>query len=333
MTENNDFMIVIGASAGGITAVCEVLSRLDPGIDASIGIVIHLSPQSTTDWLLLRMRECTRLDCMIATDRMPLRKGCVYIAPANYHMIVEEKMILLGQGPMEGRWRPSINVTFRSAAVARNSHCIGIILSGLLDDGVSGMNAIRNCGGYCIVQDPGQAQYPDMPLSVLGNMEVDQTLCLEDIPSNLEDRIKEDPGPAPVPEVIRREAALSQQAATDIDSLKEIGKDTVYSCPDCGGGLWEIKNGGLGHYRCHIGHSYTEKELSQGQAKAIENTLWIALRMMEERRYLLASLSEKESERGQKHLSEAHHERAEEMRMHIGRLKELLFSHADKNPD
>jgi two-component system, chemotaxis family, protein-glutamate methylesterase/glutaminase len=333
MPDQNDFMIVVGASAGGVKAVGQVLSSLSPGINAAIGVVIHLSSSGGHQWLLSRLQALTELPCQIAAEDTPVEKGHVYIAPSDSHMIIGKDRITLGRGPMEGRWRPSIDVSLRSAAVAWNSHCIGVILTGLLDDGVSGMNAVKNCGGLCIVQDPSEAEFPDMPLAVLKNVGPDHCVRLEEIAPILEEQTSRVLAQVSVPEVFRREAALAEQTAISLDKVQEIGRHTTYSCPDCGGGLWEIKNGDLCHFRCHIGHSYTEMELLQDQVRNIENTLWVALRMMEERRHLLTNLADKEKERGRAVLSGGHYERAEEMRRHIMRLKELLFSQQLIPPD
>jgi two-component system chemotaxis response regulator CheB len=331
MLERNGFMIVIGASAGGLNAIGELLSFLSPDINAAIGIVIHTPSQGSNAWVVPRLQKHTSLPCRLATDRLPLEKGVIYLAPANYHLLVKEDKLLLGRGPMEGRWRPSIDTGFRSAAASWDSHCIGIILTGLLDDGTSGMAAIKNCGGLCIVQDPAEAEYPDMPLSVLRNIEPDHCVPLSGMVSILEERTSSRIEHTAVPDAIQKEAALSEQAAASIGALAEMATHSVYTCPDCGGGLWQMKNGSLCHYRCHIGHTYTEWELMAGQLRGIENTLWVALRMMEERRNLLTNLSEKEKDRGQRDLSGSHDERAGEMTQHIERLKEVLFDQQKQN--
>jgi hypothetical protein len=99
-------------------------------------------------------------------------------AAANHHLLVKKNKIILGSGPEENRWRPSIDVLFRSAAVAYNTRAIGVVLTGSLDDGTNGMDAIKRSGGITIVQDPNEAEYPDMPLSVLNAMEVDHCIPL-----------------------------------------------------------------------------------------------------------------------------------------------------------
>src|SRR5687768_17024322 len=137
------FVIVVGSSAGGLTALTELVSQLKPGMDAAVFIVMHLSRKGISDFLALRLQQYTTLPCAIATHRAAIEKGHIYIAPANHHLLVKENVMLLGYGPEENRWRPSIDVLFRSAAVAYGSHTIGIVLTGLLDDGTAGMVAIK----------------------------------------------------------------------------------------------------------------------------------------------------------------------------------------------
>jgi two-component system chemotaxis response regulator CheB len=331
MREKKDFLIIIGASAGGLTAIAKLLSRLSPGIPAVIGVVLHLPENAESQLFLAKLNSSSALPCHLATDHLPVKNGHVYLAPAGYHMLLKEKEIVLGNGPAEGRWRPSINASFRSAAAAGNSHCIGIILTGMLDDGAVGMDAIRRCGGYTIVQDPVEADYPNMPLAVLHKMKVDRCLSLADIPSAITEFIATNPPSQSVPDDIRIENDLLEQVATEADRLRPLGEPSLFSCPECGGGLWEIKSGDVIRYRCHIGHGYTDHELLQGQQNDIESTLWVALRVMEEKRNLLQKIARTEKEQGLNALSEDHYRRAGEMHHHVDRLKELIF--AEKRSD
>ncbi|MBS1606701.1 MAG: chemotaxis protein CheB [Bacteroidetes bacterium] len=169
----DNFLIVIGASAGGMPAIGKLLSNLGQDIPAAIAIVIHLPSQENTDMFVARLQKKTALPCQTATNDMPLNKGEVYFAPAGKHLLIKKDRIILGNGPIVGRWRPSIDSTMRSAAASWDSHAVGIILTGMLDDGTTGMEAIQRCGGYTIIQDPNEAEYPDMPLSVSRNIDVD----------------------------------------------------------------------------------------------------------------------------------------------------------------
>jgi two-component system chemotaxis response regulator CheB len=325
MSNKQDYLVVIGASAGGLKAIGGILSRLRPDFPAAVAVVLHVPERSESSLFLAKLQKATSLPCRLGANDILLEPGHIYLAPAGYHMLINDGHILLGRGPAEGRWRPSINATLRSAATARDSHAIGIILTGMLDDGMLGMDAIRRCGGFTIVQDPDEADYPNMPTAVLDNMEVDECLPLEAIAAVLETYIQSNPARADVPPDISMENSILEQAATATDKLQTLGRPSLLSCPDCGGNLWEIDKGQVRHYRCHIGHSYTEQELLKGQGDEIEKTLWVALRIMEEKRNLLEKIARKEEEQGLSVLSEDHYRRAQELHLHVDRLKDLIF--------
>jgi two-component system chemotaxis response regulator CheB len=232
----------------------------------------------------------------------------------------------LRKGPAENRWRPSIDVLFRSAAAYYREYAIGIILTGLLDDGTSGMQAIKKSGGTCIVQDPGEASYPDMPQSVLDNTMVDYILPVTSMSEAIEETIankiitgKE------APAAVIAETELIEKTITDIEHISTQGNHTVYTCPDCGGGLWEIKEGEHTRYRCHIGHAYSENDLLKKQFESLNATLWVALRMMEERKNLLNKISRQDATRNLHTMAQLHTERVLELDIHINKLKQLLF--------
>jgi two-component system chemotaxis response regulator CheB len=215
---------------------------------------------------------------------------------------------------------------FRSAAVAYSSYCIGIILSGLLDDGTSGMWAIKRSSGTCIVQDPNQAEYPDMPFSVINNMEVDYVTTLEEIGPLIAEILKHKKHKKqPVPEEVIMESKIAETTAVSIDMVEKIGDTSVFACPDCGGNLWYIKDDIINRYRCHIGHAYTEKDLVVKQSEVATTTLWVALRMMEERKHLLRKIEIDNAKKGYKSLSTSNERKRNEMTQHINNLKKILF--------
>ncbi|MBC7947440.1 MAG: chemotaxis protein CheB, partial [Chitinophagaceae bacterium] len=178
MINHPKFIVVIGASAGGLNALSELVQTLQKGLDVAYCIVLHLSRKGIGDFVVHRLKQVTSMTCSLAVDGAPVKKDNIYIARPNQHLLVKDNHFLLGAGPEENRFRPSIDVLFRSAAAVYSSHTIGIILSGLLDDGTSGMWAIKRSGGTCIVQDPNEAEYPDMPLSVINNMEATHVTTL-----------------------------------------------------------------------------------------------------------------------------------------------------------
>lgn len=324
------FVIVVGASAGGMNALAEFVGQLKTGMDAAVFIVMHLSRTSISDFLFHKLKPLTELECKIATDNASIKKDHIYIASPNLHLLVKKDKIILGRGPEENRWRPSIDVLFRSAAAAYSTRTIGVVLTGLLDDGTTGMLAIRRSGGICIVQDPNEAEYPDMPLSVLNNMEVDYSIALADMGEVIESITKSTPDEKPAPDDVIIESEIAERVVVDYDNVKQLGEKSLYACPDCGGGLWDITKKGEGgkvvRYRCHIGHSYSEKDLLIKQGEIFESTLWIALRIMEERKTLLRKIEDDNSKRGLSKVAKEYKEKGDDLQAHVDKMKEVLFA-------
>jgi two-component system chemotaxis response regulator CheB len=320
------FIVVIGTSAGGIRALEELVMQLTPDMDAAFFVVLHLSRKGIGNYLFRRLNESSKLMCKVAEHGEPLKRGIIYIAPPDEHMLVTDDKIILGRGAPENRWRPSINNLFRSAAASYNSRVIGIILTGLLDDGTSGMASVKRSGGITIVQDPNEADHPDMPLSVLENVPVDYTESLSKIGTLLSEIIAgPEPAEVEVPQDIRLETAIDQRVSTRIDNIAQYEKSDI-NCPDCGGGLHIIQKDTPAHYRCHVGHSYTERELLIRISEVMESTFWTSLRMMEERRTMLHKLAKKDQERGYSSSASRHLDKAKEMEVHIENLKQILFA-------
>ncbi len=330
-TDNNlpSFFVLAGASAGGTRHLPQLVEGLERGVDAAFFMVTHIPEIQAVQGLVMRIQEQTTLVCKIAQDGELIKKGHVYVAVPNRHLLLAGNKIKLGRGPVENRWRPSIDALFRSAAVAFNSRVIGIILSGYLQDGTAGMLAIKDCGGTCVVQSPQEAENTSMIDSVMQHVAVDHILPVQEmLPFIGQITRGARPEPANVPAAIKAEAAIAENEIVDMDILKKIANHTLFTCPDCGGGLWEIDDG-FKRYRCHTGHQYTEAELQRQQSKGLESTLWVALRMLEERKQLLVKAGASPGLNNEK-LADQKLSKVHELSVHIQRLKELLF---DIQPD
>ncbi|MGZ5304638.1 MAG: chemotaxis protein CheB, partial [Bacteroidia bacterium] len=254
------FIVVIGASAGGLNALVEMVQTLQKGLNVAYCIVLHLSRKGIGDFVVHRLSQVTTMPCHLAVNGATIKTDNIYIARPNQHMLIKDNHFILGGGPEENRYRPSSDVLFRSVAVAYSSYCVGIILSGLLDDGTSGMWAIKRSGGTCIVQDPNQAEYPDMPLSVINNMGVDHVAALEEIGALIAEILRNKKGKKkPVPKEVIAESKIAETTAVSIESIEKLADTSVFACPDCGGNLWSMKDDIIKRYRCHIGHAYSEK--------------------------------------------------------------------------
>jgi len=322
------FVIVVGASAGGMGALCELVAQLNETMDAAVFIVMHLSRSSIGDFLVHRLQPHTSMPCQIAEDNVEIKRGHIYVAAPNQHLLIKKSKILLGRGPEENRWRPSIDVLFRSAAAAYSTRTIGIILTGMLDDGTVGMSAIRRSGGCCIVQDPNEAEFPDMPLSVLNSMAVDYCVSLSEMGNVVFNVSQTDPEEKAAPPDVIIESDIAERVVVDYDNVRQLGEKSIYACPDCGGGLWSIsrQNEKPDRYRCHIGHSYSEKDLVMKQGEILESTLWTALRIMEERRTLLKKMESDNNKKGLSRIAAGYRQRGEEIQFHVDKMKEILFA-------
>ncbi len=193
------------------------------------------------------------------------------------------------RGPQENRFRPAIDALFRSAARAYGSRVVGVILTGYLDDGTVGLQAVKKRGGVAIVQDPEEAEYPSMTKSALRYVKVDHCLPLAEIPEMLV-RLSNQPvveeESYPVTEEIEIESKIAEQQMNTQEFLKNveaIGTRTTYTCPECNGSIWQIGNEEPQRFRCHIGHSFTANVFLSEQTQNIENALWSAVRAMEEK--------------------------------------------------
>ena len=185
----------------------------------------------------------------------------------------------------------------------------------MLDDGTAGLIAIKKCGGITVVQDPKDASYPGMPQSALNNLEVDYCVPISEMGRLLETLTHGRPGKRkPIPKDVRSEAEIAERVLSDVAEVNTLGNQVPYNCPNCGGVLWEMDSPDVSRYRCHTGHSFTLPALLASQCEKIEETLWISLRMFEERKNLLNSTH-----------GTFDRQRAKETQIHIDRIRAILL--------
>jgi len=180
-------ILVVGASAGGYNAITNLVSKLPEGLPAAIFVIIHLAKTSDSCVFKSHLEKCTNYKCQIPPDKEEIQSGYIYLGQPDINMLIKPGMIQLVKGRKEKRWRPSIDVLFRSAAEAYGSSVTGIVLSGMMDDGTLGMLAIKQSGGMCIVQEPSEAEFSDMPLSVINHVDVDHRVPIDDMGYILDD--------------------------------------------------------------------------------------------------------------------------------------------------
>lgn len=319
-------IITIGTSAGGIAAVSALISTFGPDLDAAVFVVIHMSRNSMVEIILGTIQRLTSLKCILPADQELIKNRTVYLAPADHHMLLEKGTIRITKGAYENHWRPSIDVLFRSAAAAYNSCVTGVILTGLLDDGTSGMYAIKRSGGLCMIQDPAEAEFPDMPNSVLQTVEVDYKVSVNEMGYILADLFsRESCIETEAPADVKLEAQIAKRMSSSMEDQEQLGDLTHLTCPDCGGVLVKVTNDAIPRYRCYTGHTFTEKTLEQEQVRGIEDSLWVAIRMLEERKNLLLNMARNEQSKNNGVSDSPKKDRAEEIMMHVDRLKGLLM--------
>lgn len=315
-------IIVVGTSAGGLEALDNLLGQLPADLPASIFIVQHMAPGGGGQALLHRLGKYEHFRAKLAEDGDAFQRGRVYLAPPDYHLLLRKDVMLTTKGARENRCRPGIDPLFRSAAVAHGSRVIGVLLTGMLDDGTAGLVAIQRCGGVTIVQDPAEATYPGMPSSALANVAVDHCVHLAQMGALLDKLCRQRPSKTtPIPQDIKTEARIAERVLSDVAQVDSLGSLVPYNCPNCGGTLWEMKSHDIQRFRCHTGHSYTAASLLSTQTEKIEETLWICMRMFEERRNLLHSMSRGGGAKGTSAAA-----RAEEAEQHIERIRAILLS-------
>ena len=305
-------IVVIGASAGGFTSILEFTNHLPSQFNGAVFIVMHLSKRANIAFLIQYLQQHTHLNCKMIADKDDIQPGTIYFAAPQRHLIIANGKTRSGTGPEENHFKPSIDILFRTAAVEYRERVAGIILSGLLDDGVGGMLAIKRCGGFCMVQEPLEAEYADMPLAVIEKMKPDRTLPVVEMGKAILQWWKKPKKKiSKIPEELVEEVEIIQKVLTGIDETRKLGTQSLFTCPACGGVLWSVNDPHLKRYRCFTGHAFTEKNLLEEQKESLKTTLWVALRLLEERKKLLGRISSNDNK-----LNDIH--------VHIERMKKLL---------
>lgn len=288
-------IIVIGASAGGLRALEQLLADLPSNLTASIFIVLHVGAVSHLSEIFYRMAA---LPVLQARSGDEIEAGRIYVAVPGLHLLLHDHHILLRRGPRENLARPAVDPLFRSAACTFGARVIGVVLSGGLNDGTAGLRAIKRCGGIAVVQEPGDAAFPDMPLSALQNVEIDHVAPARALAGLLTRLTREIAGETPpIPLEIRLETAIAAQELSGMDTENQLGELSRFTCPECHGMLWEIDEGSLLRYRCHVGHAFTAAAMLHAQTTSAEEMLWSLMRVHQERAALARRMADEERAR------------------------------------
>jgi two-component system chemotaxis response regulator CheB len=326
-------IVVIGASAGGVEAVASLVEMLPRDLAAAVFVVVHFPPHTTS----VLPRIITRRGGMTAMhpeDGTPIELGCVYVAPPDRHLLVENGHVRLVRGPRENGARPAVDPLFRSAARAYGSRVIGVVLTGNLDDGTAGLMSIKSAGGLTIVQDPDDALYAGMPSSALRHVQADHVAPLSEIPSLLVRRVGEQveqKGAGPVARQQNTEVGISEMYRDALEGDRN-GVPSGYACPECHGALWETDEGGLLRFRCRVGHAYSIENLLAAQGSSMDAALWAAYRALEERAALTARMGARMQERGQTSLAQRYAEQTEETLQRAELIRRVLLMGSQEVP-
>lgn len=310
-------IIAIGASAGGVHALSEIIGGLPPTLPAAVFTVLHMGEGRRDSALPAILGRAGRLPVKNPEPTEAIRRGWVYAAPPDRHMVLSDSSVRVVQGPRENGYRPAIDVLFRSAARVYGSRVIGVVLTGNLDDGTAGLAAIKSAGGLALVQDPAGADFPSMPLSAIENVEVDQVVPLERMAETLVALVGE-----PAEEIPPPSSLIVAEDLGEPGSL--YGAPSGFTCPDCGGGLWESREAGLLRFRCRTGHAFSPESLLDGQGSQREEAMWAAVRSLEEMAELARRMEAHMRERGLHYVERRYSSRASEAERHAAVLRELL---------
>lgn len=292
-------IVVVGASSGGLDAIAQLVCGLPADLGAAVLVVIHMAPTFPAG-LAERLSRMGALEVADAVDGEVIRPNRVYLCIPDRHLLIDGENIRLSHGPKENHARPSIDALFRSAAYSAGPRTIGVVLTGRLDDGTAGLWAIKDRGGIAIVQDPNEALYPSMPQSAARQVSIDYTLGVADMGVVLAGLTREEVAMTKQSESESRgleiETAIALGRSAIDSGVRDLGEPSIFTCPECHGTMFTVREGPGGRFRCHTGHAYTARSLAEHSLPALEKSLWTALAQLEEREMLLRQLGESDPE-------------------------------------
>jgi two-component system chemotaxis response regulator CheB len=320
-------IIVLGASAGGVEVLSQLARGLPAGLPASLFVVCHFPPDSRSILPEILSRSGPLLAAH-ARDGDPIYPGHIYVAPPDLHLLLHHGTIQMKHGPRENGHRPAIDPLFRSAARVYGPRVIGVVLTGALYDGVAGLMAIRSAGGLAVIQDPRDAFVPILPLNAAAIAGADHVVPAADLASLLTDLVKQ-PAPAKgetpmadpiekLPEVQVRDAEAQQRGERN-------GSLSVFTCPECGGSLWQADDNGAVRFLCHVGHAYYGEALLAEQTEILEAALWTAARTFKDRSVLSRQMANRERALGNAEAAKRFEEQAQQAERYGASIQKYLL--------
>jgi two-component system, chemotaxis family, protein-glutamate methylesterase/glutaminase len=317
-------IVVVGGSLGAIDALRCICRDLPAALPAAVFVVVHVG-QFGVD-LAGGLAGQALLPVATAQDGTPIEPGKIFVAPADRHLLLVDGTIQLGLGPRENMARPAVDPLFRSAAVSYGPRVIGVVLSGLLNDGAAGLAAVKQCGGLAVVQNPADARADSMPLRALQSCDVDYRAPVAGLGGLLARLAREPAGPpVPIPREIRLEVDIALGRPIDAPTLAGIADPSPLSCPQCGGVLSEIRSKPPLRFRCQVGHGFTADVLDRQQEGSIDEALRVALRIIEERASLADRIAADARANGHTKTAPIFEERSRELRGYAQTIREAVL--------
>lgn len=324
-------IVTIGASAGGVEALMKIAKTLPADLPAAVFVVLHMPPDGFSILPSL-LERAGALPASHPENGEPIRRGRIYVAPPDHHLMLHDGRIRVVHGPRENRYRPAVDPLMRSAAQFYGPRSIGVILSGSLDDGTAGLLALKRRGGIAIVQDPEDALFPGMPNSALSIVKVDYCLPLDEIGPSITRLVNESSDETEDAEMSSRDDRIdyeNRSAEVDNSALEQDDRPGVpspFACPDCGGVLWELESGQMLRFRCRVGHAYSVESLLASQTDGLEAALWSALRALEEKASLTRRLADRATDQAQHGAARRFAEQSMTAEEHAKAIRNVLLS-------
>lgn len=322
-------IIVIGGSTGGFEAFKTIVKSLPADFNASVFIVWHMSP----DIRGILPHVLNNLNSIYAThayDNEEIKPNRIYIAPPDHHLLVEEGRVRITHGPKENRFRPAIDPLFRSAAYTYGNRVIGVVLSGALDDGTAGLWTVKHYGGIAIVQDPNDAEVPSMPENAIREVKIDYCIPVAGMAGLLTSLSKEkitENTKVMKDEKTKHEIQIAAEKNALETGLFNMAELSPFTCPECHGVLTTIHDGDLARFRCHTGHAFSPDTLMAAITEKIEDSLYSAIRGMEESIILLNHVGDHFAEANDPKLAALYFKKAKEAEMRSGLVRKAVFNH------
>ena len=330
-------IVVIGTSTGGVAALTELVKSLPADFPAPIFVVMHV-PADSPSLLPQLLNSVSVLKVRHPQDGEVVEAGIIYVARPDHHLLLEGNRVLVTRGPKENRFRPSIDALFRSAAYTYGPRVIGVVLTGYLDDGTSGLWSVQRMGGLAVVQEPYDAEQPSMPTNALEFVAADYVLPLTQMGTLLV-RLTQERAPAKTRlpaaalDLLKIELTIAKQGGGFELGIIDKGKLTPFTCPDCHGALTQLIEGNLIRYRCHTGHAYTVSALLSEVTESVESMLYQAMRGLEETKMLLQNLGRHFADDLQEAVAKLFFRKADETGQQARVVHESILKHESLSGD